>query len=298
MEDSEYERYIANYWRELDRQSAQEPETEMKDTALFSEENPRVAEAKAIASGARSDPEKLEKLFAIIRNPSEPIEARHSALTSLRALRFNSVVLDELRAAYLDALRDVIDDPDPDLRDEVLEILSKEKDEYAQRRLLESLTGQGSPLVPAQRALQLLSYDIHAEHFPLLREYVARSDDAETRLEAVRLLSADPASADLLMDLFADSKEDQEIRRASVAGLLSLAPQQYEERVKEIVLDDSEDETVRAEGLSALSHFGNPTALAQDERFNATIEELRTREANSESLEKALQGYMQMHLLR
>src|SRR5258705_13591202 len=54
-------------------------------------------------------------------------------------------------------------------RQRVLGILMREKDGYAQTKLLEGLKNPGKSLLPPEKALQLLSYDIHAEAYSAAR---------------------------------------------------------------------------------------------------------------------------------
>src|SRR5437667_255576 len=84
-----------------------------------------------------------------------------------------------------------------------------DEDEYVQRRLIEGLERRSKALVPAAKAVQLLGYDVHAEYFPLLRQIVRQPPTRAAKREAVRLLGADPASKQLLLDLFKDKRESR-----------------------------------------------------------------------------------------
>ena len=48
----------------------------------------------------------------------------------------------------------------------------RDKDGFAQQKLLEGLKDPDKALVPPEKALQLLSYDVHAEAYPVAREIV------------------------------------------------------------------------------------------------------------------------------
>jgi hypothetical protein len=56
----------------------------------------------------------------------------------------------------------------------VLGILAREKDGFAQQRLLEGLEDPEKALVPPEKAPQLLSYDVHAAAYPMARQIVSR----------------------------------------------------------------------------------------------------------------------------
>lgn len=250
----------------------------------------RVAALQEISPEINNNPDLIDLLFALLQDGTEPPELRRSVLAVLQQLRFSSRVLNARRAEYLAALRSLLEDPDAELREEALETLAQEKDEYAQRLLVEGVNNPDQALVPLEKAIQLMSYDIHAEHFPILRDVVKSSPNALAREEAVRLLSADPSSADLLTEVFHNKEEDVAVRRKSAIALQSLAPAEFEEEAKQVILDESEDDGLRAACVSALGHFGNRAALMQDESFNQRLDDMQ-RQGSSQLLEHAIQDY-------
>jgi uncharacterized protein (UPF0147 family) len=303
MDIQEYRRQIE---AALEREAALEgveamdaggdPAEILRDAAAS--EAQRVAAVQPVADAARENAALIELLLGVLQDASVPAAVRRAVLASLRQLRFNSMLLNRMRAQFIEALRAVVDDPDQELREEVLETLAQEKDEYAQRRLLAGLRGEEPPLVSQEKAIQLLGYDIHAEHYPILRQVVESGETPAARREAVRLLSADPTAVDLLVRVFQDKNEHQEVRRASASALATLAPQEFEGRAKDVALDSGDSASVRATSITGLEHFGNPTALAEDESF---LEGLNTLEAggvgaesaggDDESLEKAISSF-------
>ena len=268
---------IQDYRREVEERIEREVAEEESNAALMSAgPDDELAEARRLAQTAREDEAGIQRLFEILKDGALPMDARRAALAALRLFRFNSELLNKKRAEFIDALRTTVENSDGKLRDEVLETLAQEKDEYAQRRLIEGLTGQSEPLVPPARAIQLLGYDIHAEHFPLLREIVQTSKDPAARREAVRLLSADPSSAQLLMDLFQNKEEHADVRRASANALVNVAPREFEQSAKGVALDESDTDNIRAASLTALAHFGNPTDIEDDTDFVDKVEQIET----------------------
>lgn len=248
----------------------------------------RVAALHALAPGQRNDEAFVQTLFDLAGDTSEPPELRSGVLRILRQLRFSSVLLNENRARYIETLRPIIDEPDPTLRQDAVEMLAQEKDEYVQRRLLESLSS-GTPLATTmEKTVQLLGYDIHADHYPVLRRIATEAPGTETRREAVRLLASDPQSADLLKKIFRDRNEDQQVRRASANGYLSLDPQGFEQEARAVVFDQGEDDDVRAASLSALTHFAHPSA--RDAELTEYVESLEKRSL-SKPLEDAVESY-------
>jgi HEAT repeat protein len=229
-------------------------------------------ESKGFWAGS-DDP---EQLLRTVRDTTRPAEERIAALEMLQQLSFSAAAFAELRPAFIETLRAIVDDPDERLRAMVLESLAQEKDEYAQRRLLAGLAGEENRLVTDERAIQFLGYDIHGEHFPLMRRLALDAPDPGTRREAVKVLSSDTESADLLLDIYGNKSEVDEVRRASASALLSVDPVRFEERAKETVVDDDDAESVRAASLTALTYYGNPSVLANDKEFVERVARVKT----------------------
>lgn len=217
----------------------------------------------------------LDLVIGLLRDSGEPGVVRRTALQVLKQSSFRASVFNPKRPEYLAALRTVIDDQDASLRQQALETLAQEKDEYAQRRLLEGLTDPSEALIPPENAVQLLGYDIHAGHYPILREMVQDPPSPEAKQEAVRLLAADPTSKELLADLLRDKGESREVRNISASGLRSLAPVEFEQQAREIVLDDDEHDDLQATAIDALTLFADQEVLSQDTELSERIEQLR-----------------------
>ena len=211
----------------------------------------------------------------ILGDKTESASARRGALQALQQLAFKVPQFAEIRPAFIEVLRTVIDDPDAQLREQAIEALAQEKDEYVQRRLLEGLRHEGKKLVDDQKAIQFLGYDVHAEHYPILRKLAQDSPDAGTRREAVQALAADPQSANLLYDIYDNKTEDEDVRNSSASALMNVAPEKFEERAKQAVVDESDSENVRAASLTALTYF-SPEAIEKDKDF---VEQVKNVEA-------------------
>jgi hypothetical protein len=232
-------------------------------------------DASLRAVPAASPSESAREWLRTLGDQAQPAASRRAALEALQQLSFKANAFAAIRAEYIDALRSVIDDPDRQLREIALETLAQEKDEYAQRRLLAGLNREEAPLVEDSKAIQFLGYDIHADHFPTMRRLAENAPDVDTRREAVKVLAADTDSANLLYGIFDNRSEDDSVRRASASALLSVDPARFEERAKQVVLDASDAESVRAAALTALTYFANPTALADDPQFMNGVSNLR-----------------------
>ena len=256
-----------------------------EDTAL------RASALRAIGIEVGKRHDLIDMVIGLLRDSAEPAEVRLAALRVLQQSSFRAATFNPKLPEYLDALRTIIDDSDASLRQQALEILAQEKDEYAQRRLLEGLKDPSVALVPPGKAVQLLGYDIHAEHYPILRNMVQNPPSPEAKQEAVRLLAADPTSKDLLMERLQDTDEVRDVRIASAAALQSLAPAEFEEQAKQIVLDDDEYDDLRATAINALTHFANQEALSQDVELTRRVEQLR-EEAPSEDVERTADRFL------
>ena len=113
----------------------------------------RVAAFAGVARAICDDKEKLEDVIKVLKDTQSPQAVRLAALRALQSASFSVVKFNHCRPEYLAALRSLIDDPDPELRQRVLGILAREQDGYTQQRLLEGLQQPEKALVPPEKAL-------------------------------------------------------------------------------------------------------------------------------------------------
>jgi hypothetical protein len=161
-----------------------------------------------------------------------------------------------------------------ELRQRVLGILAREKDGFAQKKLLEGLQNPDKALLPPEKALQLLSYDVHAEAYAAARDIVSKPPNDIARREALRLLAADATSAPLFEKLLRDKDEQAEIRQISASALQSLKPEKLQEHAREMVLDKSEYDEIQATSLTALAQFGDDAAIANDDALLKSVDRM------------------------
>ena len=218
--------------------------------------------------------ETMEASLDVLRDREQPIKVRLAALQSLQAASFSVIEFEPYREDYLATLREIVDDPDEELRQRVLGILSRENDGYTQKRLLEGLQDPGKALVAPEKALQLLSYDVHAEAYPVAREILDQPPNPEAKREALRLLAADANSAPIFEKLMRDKDEDREIRQISAAALQAVKPKRFQEQARELLLDDKEYDDIQATALTALTQFGDEKAVAKDEKLLKQVDKL------------------------
>jgi len=232
----------------------------------------------------------LQASLDVLRDRQQPIKVRLAALQSLQAATFAVIEFEPHREDYFATLRELVDDPDEELRQRVLGILARENDGYVQKRLLEGLQDPSKALVPPEKALQLLSYDVHAEAYPVAREIVNAPPNPEAKREALRLLSADAKSAPVFEKLLRDKDEDRDIRQISAAALQSVKPKRFQEQARELLLDDNEYDDIQATALTALEQFGDEKAVGKDQQLLNRVDELGS--SKSAKIKKSAKRFM------
>lgn len=215
----------------------------------------RAADVDDIVLDLSRQQDLIDVVIGIVRERVEPAPVRRAALAALRTISFRVAIFAAMRPAYLDALRAIVDDPDPELRLQAIETLAQEKDAYVQRRLVQGLRGHAEMLVSAEHAVEFLGYDVHAEHFPILRQLARESTIPAVKERAIQLLGSDPSSGPLLQTLFADKTQAVEVRTASAAALHALSPRHFAPIAARIAVDRDEDDRLRTASVSALDHF-------------------------------------------
>lgn len=236
----------------------------------------------------------LQAVLKVLRDKEEPAEVRLAALQTLQAASFSVIAFESCRGDYTATLRDVAEDEDAELRQRVLGILARENDGFAQKRLLEGLQNPEKALVPPEKALQLLSYDAHAEAYSVAREIVNEPPNAAAKREALRLLAADAASAPMFEKILLDKNESPEIRQISAAALHAVEPEKLQEYAREILLDTSEQEEIQAVSLTALTQFGDVQAVSEDKPLLRRVNRLSGEASNNvkQSADQFLDKYV------
>ena len=107
----------------------------------------------------------LQAILGVLRDVNEPVQVRTAAMQSLQTASFSVVAFESCSGDYRATLRKVALDEDPELRQRALGALAQQKDGFAEKKLLEGLQNPSKALVPPEKALQLLSYDVHADAY-------------------------------------------------------------------------------------------------------------------------------------
>lgn len=223
------------------------------------------------------DDESLESVLAILRDVKEPAKLRMAAMNSLQAASFSVVTFRSCQNDYRLALRKVAQDGNPELRQRALGLLARQKDPFAQKRLLEGLQDSTKALVPPEQALQLLSYDAHAGAYQAARAIVDQPTNPETKTAALRLLATDTNSVPLFEKVLLDKNELRQNRQVSASALHALDPEKMQALARNIVLDTGDYDDIKATSLTALTEFGDESTLSEDKTLWQGVNRLKTK---------------------
>ncbi len=256
-------------------------------TSARSSVKDRVAALAAAPLAVTENDENLQAVLNVLRNKTEPVKVRLAALQSLAAAAFSVVTFASCRSDYIATLREVADDADPEIRQRVLGLLAREKDGFAQKKLLEGLKNPDKALVPPEKALQLLGYDIHADGYAVARDIVNHPPNDLARREALRLLAADATSAPMFEKLLRDKGELREVRQIAASALQALRPEKLQAAARDMLLDKSEYDDIQATSLSALTNFGDEAAIAGDNALLKSVDRLSGGKASTKYKQSA-----------
>ncbi len=255
---------------------------------------------KALAEAPKAileSDDNLQLLLAVVRNPDEEVQVRLAAIDALATAAFSVTTFEPYRNDYIATLQEVADDPEPQIRESALGLLAGEKNKFAQKKLLDGLKNPAKALVPPEKALQLLSYDIHSEAYAVARQVVSDPPNELARNEALRLLAADPKTTPLFEKLLRDKDEKRAVRQVAASALNTLSPDKLEDHAKEILLDDSDYEDIQATSLTALRQFADQEEIAQDDALMKSVRRMSAT-AKSPKYKKSATEFLQMYAER
>jgi len=233
----------------------------------------RIELMRRLGASLSRDSAYIEALLTIVTDRDDSPDVRTAALHLLGSASFQVLRFRPHRTAYLDALRELIDDPVPALRHTAVSVLARENDDAVQQVLLDGLRGDRPLPVDRAQAIELLAEDDHLDNLPLLQEFY-RSDDEGDRVSAVRYMGSYPAAQDDLESVLRDKRESASVRQQSAASLRFLAPERLEAVAKEISVDTDDDPAVRAACLQTLTHLGDATTVYGDADFVNKVAEV------------------------
>jgi hypothetical protein len=236
-----------------------------------------------------SKPSVIKALLRVLSTPEEPDELRLAALTTLQQCSVQVAKFRPYMADFTAALRTATGSELAELREQAMDILALHFDPYVQQILVDGLRNPETAVIEPAKALRMLGYDVHAEHYELLHEIIDTSRQPQLRQMALRLLAADSGAKDTFARIAADRSDDPVARSTSAVALQALAPQEFDNLAKTVVADEDDNDDVRATMLTALAH--NP-----DDADEPTIEVARKITASkkrSPQLKAAAREYLQ-----
>lgn len=228
--------------------------------------------------------ENLNELIEILADNAKPLAERKKALLVLQVASLQGPRFSPYQTDFMAALRAASEATEFDLRVRVLEILCLDKDRTTQKRLIEGLDDPAREQVPPEKALQFLSFDVHAGVFPIARRVAGDPPNDLAQHEALRILAGDPESVGLFASTFEDSAEDLVARRLSLVGLKSLDPERFIQSAKKVAADGGSDEDVRTMALLGLVQSSTDP---EDVELLDLAEALLEDEASSPSMQRS-----------
>jgi HEAT repeat protein len=235
----------------------------------------RTAAAAEVPLAVCESEQDFQAMLKVLRGTNEPVKVRLAALQSLQAASFSVLAFERCRGDYIVTLRQVAEDRDAELRQRVLGMLMREKDGFAQKKLMEGLHDPDKALVPPEKALQLLSYDVHSDAYEAARAIIRKPPNEAARREALRLLAADATAAPLFEKLLLDKNELREIRQIAASALYALQPQRMQKHARDILMDKSDYDDIKATSLTALTQLDDES-LSEDTALMKSIDRFST----------------------
>lgn len=210
--------------------------------------------------------ESVRALLDILGNAAIGAVARLAALRQLGSAEFHAVRFAPFHADYIALLRRLAVDEDRELRAAALERLTLTNDPEAQKLLREGLEKVRKPLLPDAKAVQLLARDDHGSGTAIFRDLAANAT-GRLREQALRALASDSKSAALFERIAADKDEKTPIREIAALNLRNASAARFAKLARKLVLDDQNDDRLRAAAVSAITHASDVASLLATPRF-------------------------------
>lgn len=211
-----------------------------------------------------------------LRDVSLPVDERRLAFSRVAAAEVSLNAFAEINADYRSVLRSLLRDPDEPIRLRATHTLAAMKDDVVQAQLRAELRGDVSSTLPADFAVLMLTYDVHAAHFELLRTLAWTSLNDRIRDTAIRALSQDPSSAPRLLAAMRDRREPTDIRRSAALSLDDVDRVGFRSAAVDILRDETEPRDLRV-SLAIRFELIEAPELA-DHTVSAIVRRLMQRE--------------------
>lgn len=215
----------------------------------------------------------VRTLLDILGNDTIDAASRLAALRQLGSAEFQPVEFAPFHAEYIALLRRLALDANKDIREAALERLTLTNDPEAQKLLREGLEKIRKPLVPAAKAVQLLARDDHGSAKPIFRVLAANAT-GKVREQALRALATDTKSAPLFEAIAANKDEKRSIRQIAAVNLKNTSATRFAKLARDLILDEQDDDKLKAAAVSAITHTGEVAAKLMTPRFASALASL------------------------
>lgn len=249
------------------------PEAVAKYAASASPDDSKLCEMLGALAPTRETFEASVRVaLDILANPALGPLARLAAFRLLGAAQFRPARFAPFHAEFIALLRKLALDDDIEIRTAALDRLTLSNDPEAQRMLREGLEKVGKPLVSVAKAIQLLARDAHGSGLPIFRDLAVKGV-GKVREEALRALGNDARSVSLFQSLATDKKEGGAIREIALNNLKNMSVNRFAQVARKVVLDNDEDDKLRAAAVSAIAH-AEEVAKKVSPRFASAVESI------------------------
>lgn len=255
----------------------------------------KVAKAAARAESEAVDPriedgeidvEEVEALIKRAENPKAKVNDRLDAMEAINRVAFDKVAFQDYNAQYVRLLKQLRLDRSSKVRQAAFDRLSLSMDHDTRDMLQRSLSGEGDALVPDRLAASLLGLDDHASSRDVLRDAV-KSRDKNVRKAALRGLSADTRSADLLEGIATDPREDVEMREAATISLKAASPKRFAKMAQKLAVDPRESDQIKAAAVASLAQAAEEIDEEDLETLFSELDEV-SRRTRSRALKSSI----------
>lgn len=232
----------------------------------------RMCEAiSALSLDKQNYQEAVRALLGIAAQPSLERDVRLAALQQLGVAEFHPKRFAEFHADYIELLRRLATDPDGKLREAALDRLTLKNDPEAQKLLEQTLRKERKAVVPHAVAVQFLARDNHGSALPLFRE-LAETGPRAVREQALQALASDSKSAGLFERIATDKDERPALREIAALNLSQAAPARFAKMARQVVLDQSDADRVRAAAASAIALSGSDAKRMLTPKFAKALD--------------------------
>lgn len=228
----------------------------------------------------------VDGLIAVAGDGKRSVEERLGAIDAINNIAFDQQAFRDHNADYVRLLKELRTDRSSKVRLAAFQRLALSLDHDTRNMLQESLSGASEPLLPAKAAATLLGVDDHASSRSVLRS-VAENTAGPTQRAALRGLAADASSAPLLERIVANRKQTPRTRETAALSLKVASPKRFVKLAKKLVVDEREDDMLRATAMAALAQGAEVRQLAASTSFAQQLDDV-SRKTKSRTLKSSI----------